>query len=70
MPSAIGSELRLYGFQCLPINESHLDRLLTLRCHHRDPFDRLLVAQAEMESLRIVMVDEKLRPYRVNVLVV
>lgn len=68
-PSLIGSALRQNGFQCLAIKESHLDRLLTLPLHHRDPFDRLLVAQAEMEPLRLVTVDERLGAYGFNVLV-
>src|SRR5437870_3296378 len=42
-------QLELNGFALLPIMPSHCATLLTLPFHHRDPFDRLLLAQAKTE---------------------
>src|SRR5438874_13023126 len=42
----ITEQLRINGFQILPIEAEHLKRLVDLPFHHRDPFDRLLIAQA------------------------
>lgn len=52
----------------LPISPSHADRVGALPLHHRDPFDRLLVAQAQMERLPIVTVDPWIEAYDVDVL--
>ena len=52
-----------YGFLELPVLIRHADRVSTLPPHHRDPFDRLLVAQALVEDLVIVSADRLLRKY-------
>lgn len=51
------------GFEVLPIELSHLGRVVALPQHHRDPFDRLLVAQASWEGMTIVSADEILDSY-------
>jgi PIN domain nuclease of toxin-antitoxin system len=43
-PVFMDGVLNLYGFQVLPILPEHTARLIGLPDHHRDPFDRLLVA--------------------------
>jgi PIN domain nuclease of toxin-antitoxin system len=50
----------------LPINLAHLGAVSTLPFHHRDPFDRLLIAQAMIEQLPIVSVDAAFDVYTVN----
>ena len=40
------AQLETNGFELLPIAPAHCAALLTLPFHHRDPFDRLLLAQA------------------------
>jgi PIN domain nuclease of toxin-antitoxin system len=50
-------QLAANGFQPLAIDLKHTARVATLPFHHRDPFDRLLVAQALDEELRIVSAD-------------
>jgi PIN domain nuclease of toxin-antitoxin system len=45
---------------------AHLTELVRLPHHHRDPFDRLLVAQARAENLPIVSVDEALDRYEIE----
>ncbi len=52
----------------LPIFMGHVLRVYDLPSHHRDPFDRLLVAQAQMENLPIVTADPMISLYDVEVL--
>lgn len=51
------------GFIELPLTAKHAAIVTKLPDHHRDPFDRALVAQAISVPLRLLTVDEKLRPY-------
>lgn len=68
IPENFTGELKKEGFQPLPITWSHCHRVYHLPHHHRDPFDRLLVAQAEEEDLILLSVDEVMRKYGVKVL--
>ena len=52
----------------LSIKEAHLSRLTTLPLHHRDPFDRLIIAQAMEENLTLLSKDERFPAYDVQVL--
>jgi len=54
----------------LPVTIRHGEAVRNLPLHHRDPFDRLLVAQALVESLILVTSDKKLAQYGVPVLLV
>ena len=54
------------GFQPLPIELQHAARVATLPFHHRDPFDRLLIAQALEEELAIVTADPVFVEYGVK----
>lgn len=56
-----------YGFEALPIHVSHADAVRKLPALHRNPFDRMLVAQAQVEDLIIVSADPALRHYDVPV---
>jgi PIN domain nuclease of toxin-antitoxin system len=51
------------GFRPLPIDLRHTARVATLPFHHRDPFDRLLVAQALEEELAVVTADPVFTEY-------
>lgn len=51
------------GLVVLPITLDHTDRQTGLPWHHRDPFDRLLVAQAQVEGVPIVSADAVLDAY-------
>ncbi len=66
-PNGFARELLDGGAVPLPISIDHARAVRTLPWHHRDPFDRLLVAQATLEDAVIVSHDEKLRPYGVQV---
>ncbi|MGL4514155.1 MAG: type II toxin-antitoxin system VapC family toxin [Lacipirellulaceae bacterium] len=54
------------GFSILPIELRHVQELVGLSHHHRDPFDRLLVAQATIEGMSIVSSDAALDAYGVD----
>ncbi len=56
------------GFDELSISFSHVEAAAQLPPHHRDPFDRLLVAQAQHEHLVLVSHDRALGPYGVPML--
>jgi PIN domain nuclease of toxin-antitoxin system len=58
----------LSGTKPLPILPVHALAVADLPNHHRDPFDRLLVAQALHESMTLVSRDRKLEPYGVPML--
>jgi PIN domain nuclease of toxin-antitoxin system len=51
------------GFELLPLDLPHLLTLEQLPLHHRDPFDRLLVAQSIAESLLLVSADKAFQAY-------
>ena len=51
------------GFIPLPIQLAHTDEVGRLPDIHRDPFDRLLIAQARIESLTLVTADPQIRKY-------
>ena len=58
------------GFIELPITSRHSIECGRLPPHHRDPFDRMLVAQSRFEPLRLVTHDRALADYGENVLLV
>jgi PIN domain nuclease of toxin-antitoxin system len=64
--AAVVRALRDAGFEELPITIAHTVRVRTLPLRHRDPFDRLLVAQAIEERLTIVTHDPLVRAYDVT----
>jgi len=51
------------GFNELPISGEHTEALLKLADHHRDPFDRMLVAQAISEPMRLLTADAQVAKY-------
>lgn len=55
------------GFRPLAIEAAALGRVEALSVHHRDPFDRLLVAQASLGGLALISADGKLAPYEVQI---
>lgn len=51
------------GFIELPISGNHAEAILQLPLLHKDPFDRMLVAQAITEPMRLITADGQLEPY-------
>jgi PIN domain nuclease of toxin-antitoxin system len=58
--------LNQYRFVVLPVEARHTAALIAMPFHHKDPFDRLLIAQALVENIPIVSVDVALDPYGVT----
>ena len=61
----IGKAIQGHGFYSLPISVENAEWAGALPSIHRDPFDRLLVAQAQMEGLTLVTVDQQILQYQV-----
>ncbi len=68
MPGPLAQVALEGGFEPLPITFEHAERAGSLPKHHRDPFDRMLVAQAQLEDLTIVTRDPSFAPYEVAIL--
>jgi PIN domain nuclease of toxin-antitoxin system len=67
LPSNLGAVLAAQGFSELQVSIAHAELAAELPMHHRDPWDRLLVAQAIVENLSIVSADRLLVRYGVKV---
>lgn len=63
------SVLREERFEALPIGTHHARLAGLYKAEHRDPFDRLLAAQAKLESLILVTADGAFKDFDVNILV-
>lgn len=66
VPDNLPKHLDAAGITGLTIKRNHLWRVRELELHHKDPFDRLLVAQALEESLTLVSQDRELAAYGVS----
>jgi PIN domain nuclease of toxin-antitoxin system len=62
----IPNALARTGFELLPISLAHATAVETLPSHHKDPFDRLLIAQAMIDAMPIVSVDPAVDSYGVT----
>ena len=60
--------LRRFGFESLDVKMPHALRAGALPPHHRDPFDRLLIAQAQLEDMPLVTADPAIGLYEVDVI--
>ena len=67
-PSDLLVRLEEADVDLLPITARHADRVGTLPMHHQDPFDRLLVAQADTDGLTLVSADAAMHRYGIDVL--
>lgn len=64
----VTEQIILNNIQSVPILEQHIWRLAELPLHHRDPFDRILIAQAIQEDFTLVTVDAFFAAYPVTLL--
>jgi PIN domain nuclease of toxin-antitoxin system len=62
-PDTIDAGVVASGFERLPISLAHAERAASLPRHHGDPFDRMLVAQSEIEDLTLVTHDRAMAAY-------
>lgn len=70
LPESLSAGVRRSGFDDLPITSAHAEHAAQLPRHHTDPFDRLLVAQAQLEGLELVTHDRVLTQYDVPVRII
>jgi len=68
LPDAWARALQRLGFDPMPVTAIHAAAVERLPWHHRDPFDRLLVAQASLERCALVTADHRLATYPVETL--
>lgn len=64
----VGKWTIVYQLTMLPIDTAHALAVVGLPDHHRDPFDRILIAQALVEGLTLVSADAKFTPDSVPIL--
>ena len=64
----IEDQQRINGLQLLPIEPDHIYALSQLPYHHKDPFDRLLIAQTLTENLPMVSADLEFKAYSVQII--
>ncbi len=64
----VPSRLAASGVTPLAVEMRHTLHVASLPTHHRDPFDRLLIAQAQLEQMAVMTVDSQIRTYGVEVL--
>jgi PIN domain nuclease of toxin-antitoxin system len=65
LPDDLETQLADESFELLQISMLHTRAVETLPHHHRDPFDRMLIAQAQVEQLTLVTSDRMMRRYPV-----
>ena len=66
LPDLWPESLLLNAFEALNVTAAHIFELASLPLHHRDPFDRLIIAQARAENLQIVSGDTAFDAYEVE----
>jgi PIN domain nuclease of toxin-antitoxin system len=69
VPSGFAGKLAAEPFEDLPLRAEHTPAVALLEWHHRDPFDRMLIAQARSENLLLLTTDGALGAYGGTVLV-
>lgn len=67
LPQVFYETLRDGQFSLLPVTIHHTEVIASLPHHHRDPFDRMLIAQAQVEGLTLVTSDREIRRYPVSI---
>jgi PIN domain nuclease of toxin-antitoxin system len=65
---AIQEEMEINTIQWLPIEMTHCAEVTELPFHHRDPFDRMLIAQAIAEEMKLLSRDSRLANYAIELI--
>ena len=68
MPLNLNEGAMLMGFRWLPVTWEHAQEAARLPSHHRDPWDRILIAQALIEDAKLVSIDRQFAAYNVPLL--
>ena len=64
----LANRMNFYHFQALAVQISHAVRVYDLPDHHADPFDRLLIAQSQLEALPLISKDEDIGQYDLKII--
>jgi PIN domain nuclease of toxin-antitoxin system len=64
----VANRMTLHRFQPLPIQLSHALHVFNLPDLHQDPFDRLLIAQSQLEGIPLLTADPEIARYKVSIL--
>jgi PIN domain nuclease of toxin-antitoxin system len=68
LKTSIKKALEISGYEVLDISLEHVFCVHKLPMHHKDPFDRMLIAQAKMEKCILITDDSKIKRYNVSTL--
>ena len=68
LPEIIQSQQQNNGLELLTVTTEHIYALQDLPAHHRDPFDRILIAQANVEKMPLLTADSAFHQYTVKLL--
>jgi PIN domain nuclease of toxin-antitoxin system len=64
----VSTRMTQLGARSLEITAAHALRVAALPLHHRDPFDRMLIAQAQVENMTLVSADSMFNQYEISLL--
>lgn len=67
LADSFASMVQASDFLELPVRLRHAEQLVTLAPHHTDPFDRMLIAQAQLEGASVVTHDRQFEPYGISI---
>ncbi|MBF0355042.1 MAG: type II toxin-antitoxin system VapC family toxin [Alphaproteobacteria bacterium] len=65
-PDYVAQGIQMHDLQTLDVTMTHTLTAGGLPLHHKDPFDRLLIAQAQVEKMKLVTPDMAFRPYAIE----
>ena len=68
IPEEFYEVVRTGGFEILPLTMMQIEQYRTLPLHHRDPFDRMLVVQAQQQKLTLITRDSEISKYNLEIL--
>ena len=68
IPKNVVGSINSVGFEILQIDAPHVMETEKLPYHHKDPFDRILIAQARTEKITLITSDSKIGKYKVKLL--
>lgn len=68
LKTSVRKAFTISGFEILPISFEHTLQVYQLPLHHKDPFDRILIAQVKVEGLTLITSDPKIWKYKTSIL--